>query len=248
MITCISSPTKYLRYTDHKDEIIYNGEEGAIGTPPRLQLIRDEILRTGKNIGWESESYLKWYDVYDNYLKQNGFSKAFPSVDALTKAMGNVAFYYQGRAIENMRINNITDGYAVNGWESMMLENHSGIVDNYRNPKGDVSLIARYNEPVYIAVKMNRKVLGVGDTSIVDFHIVNEKNLNGHYNLVVKVADEKGEANYSKNIPVVVTGGIVYGELLHEGFPVVAQKPGYTKVSATLVRIQYTNGRSSWRR
>ena len=231
-----SNPTKYLRYTDHKDEIIYYGEEGAIGTPPRLQLIRDEILKVGKNIGWESEMYLKWYDAYDSYLKQNGFSKAFPTVDALTKAMGNVAYYYQGRAIENIRINNIVDGYAVNGWESMMIENHSGIVDNYRNPKGDVNLIARYNEPAYIAVKINRKVLGVGDTSMVDFHIVNEKNLNGHYNLMVKVSDEKGEANYSKNLPVVVTGGNVYGELLYEGLPIVASKPGYAKITATLVR------------
>ena len=79
--------------------------------------------------------------------------------------MGNVAFYYQGRTIENIRINNIVDGYAVNGWESMKLENHSGIVDNYRNPKGDPNLVARYNKPLYIAVKMNRKVLSVGDTT-----------------------------------------------------------------------------------
>ena len=230
------SPKDYLRYTDHKDEIIYYGEEGAIGSPPRLQLIRDEILKTGKNIGWESDSYLKWYDAYDSYLKQNNFSKAYPSVDALTKAMGNVAYYYQGRAIENIRINNLVDGYAINGWESMMIENHSGIVDNYRNPKGDVNLIAKYNKATYVAVKMNRKVLSVGDTSMVDFHIVNEKNLNGFYNLMVKVSDEKGKANYSKNLPVKVTGGNVYGELLHEGFPVVAARPGYTKVTATLVR------------
>ena len=32
----------YHRFSDHKDEIIYWGEDGAIGTPPRLQLIRDE--------------------------------------------------------------------------------------------------------------------------------------------------------------------------------------------------------------
>ena len=43
-----NNPTSYAKYTDHKDEIIYYGEEGAIGTPPRLQLIRDEIMKTGK--------------------------------------------------------------------------------------------------------------------------------------------------------------------------------------------------------
>ncbi|MFC6226162.1 hypothetical protein ACFP2F_23185 [Hymenobacter artigasi] len=37
---------------------------------------------------------------------------------------------------ENVRLSNVADGYAVNGWESMMLKNHSGIAGNYRNPKG----------------------------------------------------------------------------------------------------------------
>lgn len=122
---------------------------------------------------------MKWYDAYDSFLKHNGFAKAFPTVDDLTRAMGNVAFYYQGRVIENIRISNTVDAYAVNGWESMKLENHSGIVDNYRYPKGDVEVMARYNQPLFLAVKMNRKVLNVGDTTIVDTYIVNEKNLKG---------------------------------------------------------------------
>ena len=39
----------------------------------------------------------------------------------------------------------------------MKLENHSGIVDNYRNPKGDIETLAYYNRPLYLAVKMDRK-------------------------------------------------------------------------------------------
>ena len=35
----------------------------------------------------------------------------------------------------------------------MKLENHSGIVDNYRYPKGDVEVMARYNQPLFLAVK-----------------------------------------------------------------------------------------------
>lgn len=228
-------PKEYLRYTDHKDEIIYYGEEGAIGTPPRLQLIRNEILKTGPAIGWETDAYLKWYAAYDSFLKNTpGFSEAFPAVDSLTRKMGNVAYYYQGRAIENIRINNIVDGYAVNGWESMKLENHSGIVDNYRNPKGDPELISRYTKPLFVAVKMNHKVLGVGDTSVVDFHIVNEANLHGAATLEVKVTDQKGSITFSKDIPVKITGGSTYGELIAAGLPVVPASAGYTTVSATL--------------
>lgn len=62
----------------------------------------------------------------------------------------------------------------------MKLENHSGIVDNYRNPKGDIETLAYYNRPLYLAVKMDRKVLSVGDTTTIDTYIVNEKILKGN--------------------------------------------------------------------
>ncbi|PXY46734.1 glycoside hydrolase family 2 protein [Flavobacterium hydrophilum] len=230
-----SNPKKYAKYTDNKAEIVYYGEEGAIGTPPRLQLIRDEILKKGKEIGWESDDYLKWYDAYDDFLKKNDFQKSFPNVDSLTRKMGNVSFYYQGRTIENVRINNTIDGYAVNGWESMKLENHSGIVDNYRNLKGDPDLIARYNKPLYIAVKLTNKVLSVKDSTTVDFFIVNEKDIKGAFDLKVKAVNDKKETVWTKTIPVKVSGGIQYGELLSSKNTFVPQTEGYTKITADLV-------------
>jgi hypothetical protein len=229
-----SNPSDYLRYTDHKNEIVYYGEEGAIGTAPRLQLIRDEILRTGRDRGWESEAYLKWFDAYDGFIKKNGFLKSFPNVDSLTRKMGNVAYYYQGRIIENARINNIIDGYAINGWESMKLENHSGVVDNYRNLKGDADLIARYNKPLYIAVKLNHKVIPVGGTVTADLFIVNEKNIKGNAEIELLVKDNKGSVYFTKKQAVNISGGAVYGQLLVKGIVIPVNKEGYSSVSVTL--------------
>jgi hypothetical protein len=229
--------TDYHRGSTNKKEIVYWGEEGAIGTPPRLELIRNEILKSGKTSGWEADDYLKWYDAYDAFLKSDkGFAKAFPSVDALTTAMGNVAYYYQGRMIENIRMNNVVDGYAINGWESMKLENHSGIVDNYRNPKGDPELIARYNKPLYIAVKLNRKVVETGNTTIADFHIVNEKNLHGSYLLKANYTDDKGNTLETKQWNVKVSGGSTYGELLKAGWTIPVNTTGYSTVKAELLK------------
>ena len=230
----------YHRFSDHKDEIIYWGEDGAIGTPPRLQLIRDEILQSGTTSGWEAMDYMKWYDAYDSFLKHNGFAKAFPTVDDLTRAMGNVAFYYQGRVIENIRISNTVDAYAVNGWESMKLENHSGIVDNYRYPKGDVEVIARYNQPLFLAVKMNRKVLNVGDTTIVDTYIVNEKNLKGNYSLQLIAKDAEGTVLATHVSSVHVKGGNVYGQCLQIGWNFVPRATGYVCIEAKLVKGKKT--------
>jgi hypothetical protein len=229
--------TDYHRGSTNKKEIVYWGEEGAIGTPPRLELIRNEILKSGKTSGWEADDYLKWYDAYDLFLKSDkGFAKAFPSVDALTTAMGNVAYYYQGRIIENIRINNVVDGYAINGWESMKLENHSGIVDNYRNPKGDPELIARYNKPLYIAVKLNRKVVETGSETTVDFHIVNEANLHGNYQLKAVYTAENNNVLETKQWNVKVSGGSTYGELLKAGWTIPVNTTGYSTVKAELLK------------
>jgi hypothetical protein len=232
-----NNPASYAKFTDHKNEIIYYGEEGAIGTPPRLQLIRDEILKTGKDRGWETDAYLKWYTAYDSFLKEQGFSKAFPNVDSLTRKMGNVAYYYQGRVIENVRINNIIDGYAINGWESMKQENHSGMVDDYRNLKGDPDLIARYNQPLYIAVKLDHKVVSVGDHVTADFYIVNEKNIIGDAELEIKLVSS-GKVLSTKRQAVKVSGGIVYGQLLLQGLPFPIRNVGYTTITATLKQQQ----------
>lgn len=226
----------YHRFSNHKDEIIYWGEDGAIGTPPRLQLIREEIVKSGRTTGWEADDYMKWYDAYDSFLKQNGFDKAFPTVDNLTRAMGNVSFYYQGRVIENIRISNTVDAYAVNGWESMKLENHSGIVDNYRYPKGDVEVMARYNQPLFLAVKMNRKVLSVGDTTTVDTYIVNEKNLKGSYSLHLVAKDAKGTTLATHVTRVQVKGGNVYGQCLQTGWRFVPETTGHITIEAKLIK------------
>ncbi len=234
----------YHRFSDHKDEIIYWGEDGAIGTPPRLQLIREEILRTGRASGWEADDYLAWYDAYDRFLKEKGFDKAFPTVDHLTRAMGDVSFYYQGRIMENIRISNTVDAYAVNGWESMKLENHSGIVDNYRNPKGNVELISRYNKPLYLAVKLNRKVLSVGDTTRVDVYIVNEQDVRGSHQLKLTAKDAKGNILAMTQRKVNVEGGVVYGQCLSTGWEFVPSTEGYTTIEAELLsgKQQVTTG------
>ncbi len=237
----------YHRFSDHKNEIIFYGEDGAIGTPPRLQLIREAILKNKSTPGWEGADYLAWYDSYARFLKEYKFDKAFTSVDQLTKAMGNVAYYYQGRIIENIRMNNIVDGYAINGWESMKLENHSGVVDNYRNPKGDPDLIARYNKPLYLAVKLNRKVLATEDTATVDVYIVNERNIKGNYVLRLKALDSQGRNISSKEDRVNVAGGNTYGQPLSYGWKLVVPSAGYIRIEAQLLERGrlVTNGSDS---
>jgi len=228
------SPTRFERYVDNPGEIIFYGEESATGTPPRLQLIKNEIEKTG-HVGWDGQQMINQYKAFDRFLHEKGFSSAFKSVDDLCLSFGDVSFYLQGRMTENIRISNTIDGYVTNGWESTKLEDHSGIVDVYRNFKGDPSVMSYYNQPLYIAVKLRNKVILKEDNVVADFFLINEKNLNGKYLLRVAAKNKKG-ISQEQNFNVMVKGGVVYGQLLQDSVSFTINEQGYTEIQAELLQ------------
>jgi len=230
-----NGPTNYsYRYDESmRNEILFLGEEGAVGTPPRLQLINDYYKTAGNHNGWDGADYIQWFNAFDNYLKQKGLKNL--TVDDVTVGMGNIQYYYHGRMIENAKINDLVDGYAINGWECEKLENHSGIVDSFRNYKGDPKIIRRYTRPVYVAIKARNKVTHIPDTIDVDFYIVNEGILDGDYTLEVDLVDPAGKVVKEDRWPVSVSRER-FGTLLKEkvGFALNG-RPGYYTLNARLV-------------
>lgn len=226
--------TDFLRYINHKSEIIMWGEEGAIGTPPRLELLNSAYQKSGK-MGWDGDAYTKTYKAYDEFLTSKNFRSAFPTVESLTTQIGEISHYYQGRIIENIRVGNITDAYAINGWEDTKIENHSGIVDVYRNPKANPEIIAKYNQAQYVAVKLRNKVLEVGNSVIADFYVINELGLKGSYTLRVTTKNSSGEQKIG-DFKCTLKGGSTYGQLIAEGIEIKANQTGYTTVQASLIK------------
>lgn len=229
------APANCMLHTTNKEEIVFWGEEGAVSSPPRLEKIAAHLKRTRLN-GWDGAAYREWYKAYETYLDNKKLRKYFPTVDALTRSMGNIPYYYQGRIIENVRIGNVTDGYVINGWESERLENHSGIVDCFRNPKGDVQVLSRYGRPLYVAVKARTKVVQIPATVVTDFYIVNELDLKGGHRLRARLMDPRGNTVWQQEWPVNVSGGDIFGELLVEGTAIpIAGSTGYFVIAAALV-------------
>lgn len=231
------SPDKYYNRTTNRREIVYWGEEGAISTPPRLELIKT-ALEASPRLGWDGQLYLDWYHQFDDFLTRKNLRNAFPTVDALTTAMGAVSYYHQGRKIETIRINDATDGYAINGWEAEIIENHSGVVDCFRNPKADPAILRYYNQPLYVAVKTRSQFAQIPGNVVVDFYLVNEKDVHGPSTLLVQLKDSKGHEVYRNTFAVTPTGGEVYGQLLRAGVTVpIAGATGMFTIEASLYDI-----------
>lgn len=208
-------PKDNIMYTSNRTEVYLRGEEGAISTPPRIQMIYDQIKSTGKT-GWDGLFWQSQYKAFTDYFQKKGLASHFGSLDALTRAMGNVSFEHQGRRIEGMRMQNLGDAYMVNGWEAMPYDNHSGIVDIYRNPKGDASVLAYYNQSLYVAVASRNQVVKLPGIAMVDFYIVNEENLKGAHTLDIKLIAPDGKVVYTRNEEVNIKGGENFGQLLQE--------------------------------
>ena len=228
------SPEEYSLYTENSAEIVFYGEQGALGTVQHFPKIYKSIKETNKP-GWDGEQYVKTYEAYDQFLSEKGFYNSFNSMEDLITSIGNVALYYQGRMIENIRANNIIDGYVVNGWEDEKLENHSGIVDIYRNIKGDKEILAYYNQPSYLAVKLRNKVIELGDTAVADIFIINETDIKGNYTLKIQCVDSSGIVA-EKEQEVKIEGGNTYGQLIASKIKVSPKSTGYCNVNAFLVK------------
>ena len=228
-------PDDYYNNTKNRTEIVFFGEEGAVSSPPRYEKNKTELDRL-KYKGWDGVQFLQWYDECAEFLDRKGLRDIFPTVDTFTVTLGRVSFEHQGRKIESARINDLTDAYVVNGWETELIENYSGIVDCFRYPKSTPSIISRYNRPLYIAVKPRQQIAEAGSPVTTDFYIVNEKDIRGPHRLVIVLKDPSGKTAYRTEKEVNVTGGETYGELLAPGIDVpTAAVGGMYTLEATLL-------------
>ena len=229
------SPASFYNRTTNRGEIVYWGEEGAISSPPRLEKI-NAALAAAPNPGWDGALYREWYRQFDDFLTRKKLRGAFATVDALTTAMGAVSLYHQGRKIETLRLNDAADGYAINGWEAESVENHSGIVDCWRNPKADPAILAYYNQPLYLAVKTRSQFAQIPGAVAVDVYAINENDLHGAYTLKISARNPAGHEVFTRDVPVTLAGGDIFGELLVENVAVpVAGAVGMFRIEAVLV-------------
>jgi beta-galactosidase len=111
--------------------------------------------------------------AYDRFLDRWGFRGAFPTAAHLFHDLGNKCYQSWQQYMENIRICDAVDFGVISGWESTAIENHSGIVDNLRNFKGDPDLIASSLQPVRPVAKQHHLCYGTGDRAVFDLYLLN---------------------------------------------------------------------------
>ena len=231
-------PEDFYARTTNQQEIIYHGEEGAMSSPPRLDTIVRELDAAARP-GWDGAVYRQWQAAFAGFLDRKGLRSAYPTVDDLCQTLGRPSFEHQARKILLSRINDPTDGYAVNGWEAELIENHSGIVDCFRNPKGDPTILAAATRPVQLAVMPRRLTIGSPGQVVFDTFLIQEGRLDaGPATVRLRVTKPDGSLLLTQGHEVRVTGGEVFGQLLVRDTTIAipAATAGFLRIEASLER------------
>lgn len=230
-----SSPTSFARNETGGKELFVWGEEGAIASPPQLEMIHNEAQQSGRLPGWDGSDYEDWYQAYANYIKDKGLEKNYPSITNLITSLGDIMYYEHGRLLENVRIADGAALYVLNGYEDEKQDNFSGAVDVYRHLKGHPELISQYMKPLLVSVKARDKIGSIGDTNLVDLFVLNEHAIAaGSYGVAATVTAPDGKTAPLWSGVAKVSGGDKFSDLVTEAVPVKLGQKGYYKINAQL--------------
>jgi beta-galactosidase len=156
----------------------------------------------GNGKSYDLEDHKQIVAGCDKFLDRWRFRKAFPTAAHLYSAMGDKCYESWQQYLENVRICDEVDFGAISGWESTAIENHSGIVDNLRNFKGNPELIASSLQPIRPVAKQHKLCYAVGESAVFDLYLLNDTSRSISGALHLSMIDPGGKSTKLGSWPV----------------------------------------------
>lgn len=169
------NPDKFTHRSQNDKEIVTWGEMLGAAVSDNHQLMIKQIKEMGGK-SYDLTDHLQIDSAYNAFLDRWQFRDAFPTTADLYKNIGNKCYDFWGRVIESARLAEANDFFVISGWESTAIENHSGLLDNLRNFKGDPDLLKKRLAPYRLVIKPRKLVCKTGVKDTVDLFLLNETN------------------------------------------------------------------------
>lgn len=186
------SPDDFYFRTKDKTEIVEWGEmKGAACGDNHVRLIEQIEKHGGKS--YDLLDHQELLKVYETFLDRWGFRAAFPSASGLFDSIGRRAYETWGQFIENVRLCDANDMCAISGWETTAIENHSGLVDNFRDWKSDPRLITDALLPIRPLAKQRQLVVPLGGKAVFDLYLLNDTAKEAPGKLTFTFTDPRGK-------------------------------------------------------
>ena len=183
----------------------------------------------GNGKSYDLEDHRQIVAGCERFLDRWGFRKAFPTSEHLYRAAGQKVYESWQQYMENVRICDEVDFAAISGWESTAIENHSGIVDNLRNLKGDPELIASSLRPVRPVAKQHALCYALGESAVFDLYLLNDTGRTVPGKLRLSMVEPGGRLTQLGAWPVPATVSDVFSYTVQLAFvtPPLMREGGY---------------------
>lgn len=186
------NPTNFTHRIVDPGEIVDWGEMLGAAVADNHPLMVRQILAQGGH-SYDLADHEQLARVYDHFLDRWDFRQAFPTDQQFYTDLGDKCYGFWGKVLETVRLGEDNDILSISGWESTAIENHSGLVDNLRNFKGDPELIAAKLAPLLPVVKPRRLTARLGDQPVLDLYLINETGHAAAGHLQLSVTDPTGQ-------------------------------------------------------
>jgi beta-galactosidase len=193
-------PEKYQWRSINKGEIVQWGEMEGSAILDNHSLILMQINSHGGK-SYDLLDHKEIDDAYRAFLTRWKFQKAFPSTSSLYNALGKRCYDTWRQYMENARICDENDYLSISGWESTAIENHSGIVDVFRNFKSDPLLISESLLPIQPVAKQHAMVYAVGEKAVFDLFLLNDSTKPASGTLVFSLTTPSGKKTEIEKLP-----------------------------------------------
>jgi len=154
-------------------EIVVWGEMLGAAVPDNHPRMIKEIISAGSH-SYDLGDHQEILNAYDHFLDKWKFREAFPTSERLFLDIGDKCYDFWGRVIETARLSDANDFLVMSGWESTAMENHSGLVDNLREFKGNPDLLKTRLASLRLVIKPKSLVVAPGTRDTCDLYLLNE--------------------------------------------------------------------------
>ena len=167
------SPTEFTHNSKNREEVVMWGEMLGSAVPDNHAGMVRQIEAEG-GTSYDLAEHRALLESYESFLDRWNFRSAFKTAESLFLNIGDKSYDFWGRVIETARLSEANDYLVISGWESMPIENHSGLLDNLRNFKGNPALLRDRLAPIRPVIKVHSLVAARGENAEADLFLLNE--------------------------------------------------------------------------
>jgi len=227
-------PTHFTHQLDDPKEIVDWGEMLGAATADHHDLMVKQIQAAG-GASYDLLDHEQMDAAYKSFLDTSGLRSSFPTTSYVYDQIGRKGYEFWARVIETARLSDSNDILTISGWESTAIENHSGLVDNLRNPKGDPSVIAPHLAALLPVVRPRGTIHRAGENILADVYLLNETGHEVKGDIQLSLSDSFGKQTNigSWPVPAYLQDHFVYPVQMAVSIPAFKLE-GHYKLTVTL--------------